>query len=412
MKKILLITVALPLLFLGAPALAQNRAGAVTLSPFVGGYMFDCFQRLDNNWYYGLRVGYNYTAHWGSEAMFGMVPTSSKARGYDGRSVSVFRYGIDVLYHLWPDRKFVPFLAAGFGDIQINDPSGLNDHDRGMFDYGVGVKYFLTENVALRADVRHDLFCEFNDPCNNLEYTGGLTILFGGKEPAVAAPAPLPPVATACNTSPMNGATNVSVAKKITANFSGPMPKGSIKVTGPGSTPVNGAAAYDEKTRTMTFTPDAPFAPDTTYNAEIKNTGALMGTAMNSNCVWSFTTAPVVLIELDDTHFAHDSSTLTPRGKAIMDQNIQTLKANPKLNFLIAGYTSASGSDEYNQKLSERRATSVRDYFINEGGIAPDRLKQIGYGENRPTQYEIDPEDIESRAAQANRRVLFTIIVK
>jgi len=412
MKKFLLLTVALPLLFLGAPALAQNRPSAITLSPFVGGYMFDCFQHLDNNWYYGLRVGYNYTDHWGSEAMFGMVPTSSNARGYDGRSVSVFRYGIDLLYHLWPDKKFVPFIAAGYGGIQINDPSGLNDHERGMFDYGVGLKYFLTENVALRADVRHDLFCEFNDTCNNLEYTGGLTILFGGKKPMAAAPAPLPPAPTACNTSPKNGATNVSVAKKITANFSGPMPEGSFMVTAPDQTPVKGKSTYDTTTKTATFSPDAPFAPDTTYTAAIKNTGELAGNAMNSNCVWSFTTAPVVLIELDDTHFAHDSSALTTRGKAILDQNIQTLKANPKLRFLVAGYASASGSDEYNQELSERRATSVRDYLINEGGIAPDRLKQIGYGETRPAEYELDPEDIESRAAQANRRVLFTIIVK
>jgi len=203
----------------------------------------------------------------------------------------------------------------------------------------------------------------------------------------------------------------VSVTKKLTANFSGPMPKGSFVVTGPDQKPLKGAVTYNEDNKTVTFASDLPFAPDTTYTAAITNTGDRAGVAMNGSCVWSFTTAPVVLIELDDTHFAHDSSALTPLGETIMDENIRTLKANPKLRVLVAGYTSASGTAEYNQGLSERRATTVKDYFVN-GGIAPNRLDKVGYGETRPSYYEINPFDIESRAAQNNRAVLFTIIVK
>jgi OmpA-OmpF porin, OOP family len=409
-KRFMLVPLVVLVLAFATPALAQNRAGAVSLSPFVGGYMFDCFQHLDNNWYYGVRVGYNYTDHWGSEAFFGEVPTTSNAHHLDDRGATVFRYGIDVLYNFMPESKFVPFIAAGIGGIQTNDSSRLNDHERGMFDYGGGFKLFLTKNVALRADIRHDLFCEFNDTCNNLEYSGGLMILFGGaKEKAVvAAVVPPPPVLTECFTSPKNGATDVSVAKKLTASFSGPMPKGSLIVTRPDQTSVEGAVTYDVTSKIVTFSPEVPFAPNTTYTAAITNEGE----SLNINCAWSFTTAPVVLIELDDTHFAHASAVLTPQGKAILDQNIRTLNANPKLRVLIAGYTSASGTDEYNQKLSERRATSVKDYLMNVGGIASDRLVKIAYGESRPAEYEAYPEDIESRAAQANRRVLFTVIVK
>lgn len=334
-KKIMLLPLALFLLTLATPALAQNRARAVTLSPFVGGYMFECFQHLDNNWYFGMRLGYNFTEHWGAEGMFGYVPTESNAREFDERNVNVFRYGGDLMYNLMPKKKFVPFLAAGFGDIQINDPSGLNDHDRGMFDYGVGFKYFISKNVALRADVRHDLFCEFGEFCSNLEYTGGLIILLGGKKKVVAATPPPPVEAAAPAPVPL-------IVERILAPVIKPKPK-------------------------------------------------------------------VVLIELDDSHFAHDSSDLTPEAKVILDKNIQILKANPKLKFLIAGYTSASGTEEYNQKLSERRAAAVRDYLIA-GGIAPERLKQIGYGESRPTEYEPYVRDIESHAAKANRKVIFTII--
>lgn len=120
----------------------------------------------------------------------------------------------------------------------------------------------------------------------------------------------------------------------------------------------------------------------------------------------------LVLIELSDAHFDFDSSKITPAGITILDKNIRILKANPNLNILIAGYASASGTEEYNQKLSERRATAVRDYLINNGGIAPERLQQIGYGESRRATYEPYPDDLESEAAKSNMRVLFTIIVK
>jgi len=414
MKKFMLLPLALFVLILAPSAFAQNRAGAVTLSPFVGGYTFECFQHLDTSMYYGLRAGYNFTDHWGFEGMFGYVPTKSDAYRFDNRNVNVFRYGLDLMYNFMPKKKFVPFLAAGYQGIQINDPSGINDHNRGMFDYGVGAKYFITENVALRADVRHDLFCEGDDICSNLEYTGGVTFLLGGrtKVVAVAPPAPLPipapvPNPTGCSTIPLNGATKVSVTKDVTASFDGPVANGSFIVTAPDQTRVKGTITYGKSNKMATFAPDAPFAPNTTYVATIK-----MGAqSLNNNCVWSFTTAPVVLIEFDDTHFAHDSSALTPLGREILDKNVQTLKENPTLNILVAGYTSASGTDEYNQKLSERRATTIRNALI-EGGIAPERLTKIGYGEKRPAEYEAYPEEIESRAAKANRRVLFTVIVK
>jgi OmpA-OmpF porin, OOP family len=89
-----------------------------------------------------------------------------------------------------------------------------------------------------------------------------------------------------------------------------------------------------------------------------------------------------------------------------------TVKENPKAQIRIAGYTSASGTEAYNQKLSERRANAVKAYLVNEGIIAPDRLSKIGYGETNPAMYEAAPKEIYSKAAKANMRVLFEVIVK
>jgi outer membrane protein OmpA-like peptidoglycan-associated protein len=120
----------------------------------------------------------------------------------------------------------------------------------------------------------------------------------------------------------------------------------------------------------------------------------------------------VIVLALEDIHFDFDKSTLTKEAQVILKRNIQILKENPKAKVRIAGYTSASGTEEYNQKLSERRANAVKEYLIKEGVVTPDRLSKIGYGETNPEMYEAAPKEIYSIAAKANMRVLFEIIVK
>ena len=105
-------------------------------------------------------------------------------------------------------------------------------------------------------------------------------------------------------------------------------------------------------------------------------------------------------------------STLKPEAQTILKRNIQILKDNPKAKVRIAGYTSASGTDDYNQKLSERRANAVQEYLVKEGFITRDRLFAIGYGETNPLMYEESPKEVFSAAAKANMRVLFEIFLQ
>lgn len=120
----------------------------------------------------------------------------------------------------------------------------------------------------------------------------------------------------------------------------------------------------------------------------------------------------VVILALEDVHFDFNQSTLKPEAKTILKRNVQLLKENPKARVRVAGYTSASGTQEYNQRLSERRANAVREYLITEGIITPARLTQIGYGESAPATYESAPKDLYSPAAKSNMRVLFEIILE
>lgn len=120
----------------------------------------------------------------------------------------------------------------------------------------------------------------------------------------------------------------------------------------------------------------------------------------------------VIVLAFEDIHFDFDKSTLKPEARTILKRNVQVLKDNPRAHVRIAGYTSASGTDEHNQKLSERRAKAVEDYLINEGLISSDRLTRIGYGESDPASYEAAPKELYSKAAKSNMRVLFEIVVR
>jgi outer membrane protein OmpA-like peptidoglycan-associated protein/uncharacterized protein YegP (UPF0339 family) len=117
------------------------------------------------------------------------------------------------------------------------------------------------------------------------------------------------------------------------------------------------------------------------------------------------------VVVFGDTHFGYDESTLNQEAKTLLDMDVQSLKENPKINVRMAGYTSAEGTEEINQKLSEQRANTVRDYLI-EKGIAPERITVIGYGRTRPALYEVAPGDINTKEAKANMRVLFEVVVK
>ncbi len=117
------------------------------------------------------------------------------------------------------------------------------------------------------------------------------------------------------------------------------------------------------------------------------------------------------VVVFGDVHFDYGESHLSLDAKALLDQDVQDLKDNPKIDVRMAGYTSGEGSEESNQRLSERRANTVRDYLI-EGGISSERISVIGYGRTRPAVFEVKTANTQSKEAMANMRVLFEVVVK
>ena len=101
--------------------------------------------------------------------------------------------------------------------------------------------------------------------------------------------------------------------------------------------------------------------------------------------------------------FAFNSSDLTSVAKANLDKLTQVLIDNPDTNIYIYGHTDSVGADDYNQKLSERRANSVRSYLMSKG-ISSGRLFASGEGETMP----VASNDTDAGRAK-NRRVEFAI---
>jgi outer membrane protein OmpA-like peptidoglycan-associated protein len=103
--------------------------------------------------------------------------------------------------------------------------------------------------------------------------------------------------------------------------------------------------------------------------------------------------------------FAYNRYDIQPQFQATLDQIAQTLTAYPQTLIDIYGHTDSTGSDAYNQTLSENRARSVANYLAGRG-VQQVRMATQGFGE---TQLLANPEQNEADR-QANRRVEIRIV--
>jgi outer membrane protein OmpA-like peptidoglycan-associated protein len=99
--------------------------------------------------------------------------------------------------------------------------------------------------------------------------------------------------------------------------------------------------------------------------------------------------------------FDFDSATLRPETAQLVREIAVMLQQNPNWTILIAGHTDNIGGAEYNMRLSEQRAASVKQALIS-NGVSPNRLQSVGHGMTKP---KADNSTLAGRAI--NRRVEF-----
>jgi outer membrane beta-barrel protein len=162
-------------------ARAEVRAGSFSVTPNLGGYFFEGNENNKDAFTAGLRAGYSFTDNLAVEGFYNYVPAEYKDTPHTN---NIYVCGIEGLYHFMPEGRFVPFLAIGAGAIHYSEDNTRYVPTNFAVDYGAGFKLFVTDNIALRADLRHVL--PMNDRYNNLLVTFGINFAFGGEKKEVA----------------------------------------------------------------------------------------------------------------------------------------------------------------------------------------------------------------------------------
>ncbi len=111
-----------------------------------------------------------------------------------------------------------------------------------------------------------------------------------------------------------------------------------------------------------------------------------------------------IIARLNNLTFELNSAVLQSRDEPQLLQAIELLRSRPAIQVRVAGHTDGSGTNSYNQKLSEARARAVCNRLID-AGIADDRLHCVGYGEERPIASNVNKAD-----RQLNRRVEISVL--
>lgn len=492
---------------IGSSAYAGINTGTFSISPFLGGYTFDSEEDMKTRPVSGLRLGYDFTRHWGVEGVFEYLRTEYSRAPVIEANPDVYGYRLEGLYHFMPESRLVPHLAFGFGGRSADYKDLPLDRNNFDVDYGIGLKYFLYDNLAIRGDVRHIFLT--NDSLNNLEYTVGISYYFGGPKPmpmqaeatATEAAAPSPPKERPALPSPLNlSATAVSPSRinlgwdkvdaasgykiyrdgvfltssriasapdtglktgtlycyKVTATDDEgresvesnedcaktetpppppPLPAPIDLTASPESESrinvawnrVAGASGYkiyrDGAYLTSRKAPplsDGELKADTRYCYRATSTDDTGRESVLSNESCAATPAPTVLME--EKKPAAESAVakeMFEKGRATINIEFDTGKAlvktkyhdeikkfadvmreHPDLKVVIEGHTDGIGNKALNQRLSQKRAESVKDYMVKKFGIDESRLSATGYGMTKPIA-----SNKTAKGKQKNRRV-------
>ncbi len=326
-------------LFGALNAHAENYGMGLSINPGAGFYEFDKQLGVRDDTFPALGLEYRFTEHLAGEIHYFKGDTTERLNRFAKYDIEQLR--LDALYYFMPERKLQPFITAGVGMFSLEQQEKQIFMDDTMADLGAGVRYFFNDHFSIRGDVR---------AYNNIDdgYTDGMaklaiTLILGGNE----------------------------VSKE-----------GDIDL-------VNGG----------------PGAGDMIADAD--------GDGVADNIDECLDTAPGLMVDergcaipIENTvsmdlnvNFAFESSQLPPEFYSDVKELATFLKLYKDSIVTIEGHADSTGPSAYNQKLSERRAKAIRDILVRDFAVERDRLKFVGYGEDRPIA---DNETDEGRSR--NRR--------
>ena len=332
--------------------------------------------------------------------------------------------GIDLQRVFRRAERFSPYLHAGIGYLTV-DPAGLKASDGVMYSLGAGFLLDLFDsNVALRGEYRHridSVFKDdsvFGDDLSDNILSLGFQIPFGRATPkfidsdgdGVADDTdrcPNTPPGTRVDAYGCEVDSDGDGVKDSMDKCPG-TPRGMAVNSDGCPMDSDGDGVADDKDKCPNTVRGAKVGPD---GCELDGDKDGVVDRLDE-CPDSAPGVQVDIkgceikgeIRLPGVNFESNSDRQLPGATSVLDDAVATLSKNPTITVEVAGHTDSDGAAEYNEGLSARRATTVRDYLAS-NGIAENRLTVRGYGESQPIA------DNGTREGKAeNRRVVLRII--
>lgn len=403
----------------------EGSAVAETVPGFTFGinqgfYVFEGSQDAKNTTPMGLGIGFDFTEHFGLEYYYNWGETESDPAG-DDVDLELYRFEALGYFNSW--KGIIPYLAVGAGALNLDRPGKKSGNS--MLDFGAGLKYFVTDKVAFRTDIRDVMPGSKHNPF----FTVGFTYHFGERAkaaPVVSAPVyapepePAPPADSdgdgiydnddRCPNTPARTKVDAMGCPLDSDGDGITDDKDNCPNTPPGTkVDSKGCPVPVESDRDGVYD-DQDQCPDTPAGTKVDAVGCPVpvdsdgdgvtddkdqcpdtpkGATVDSRGCWV----------LRDLRFDTNKADINADGARILDSVVTIMQANPTLRLEIQGHTDNKGSAAYNKTLSQKRANTVKDYIISKG-IGKDRLSAVGYGLERPAA----SNDTEEGRAE-NRRV-------
>ncbi len=302
----------------------------------------------DNNVGGFLRLGKELSEHWDVQLGLSHNRADEDSRLFTSGKYKQTLLGVDALY-MFSREKFRPFLLAGLGvgHNSIDYKAGAVDVDGSktswMANVGLGAQYLINDVFGVQADIRH--------VWSRAEVGNAA---FGRDDETIG-----------------NTLFNLGAIIRFGA------PK-----------PATAAPVAVEPVSVNYVEPSAAPEPDPAPAEPCKPT------------------TETVTIQAEKL-FGFDKSTLSGNGKQELDAVAEKINQHTDIEVvLVTGHTDRIGTDAYNQKLSERRANTVKNYLITKG-VDANRLQAVGKGESEPV---VDCKGIRGKklieCLAPNRRVV------
>ncbi|RIV34869.1 OmpA family protein [Flagellimonas lutimaris] len=404
-------------------------------NPFSSTTLFDEYFNVSDHWNILPSVSYvavsKYVGDGFSVGARGSLNRIEKLGDLDVNDLSHYAIDGTIKYNILKNTVVDPFVEIGGGYTWVDEIGA------GTVNGGVGVNFWFSDNLGftLQTQYKH----AFEDYLvKHFQHMAGISIKFGGtdtdgdgiydKDDACPEVAGL----EAFNGCPDSDGDGIEDAKDSCPNEAG-----SKEMNGCPDSDGDGVADKDDACPSTPGLPALAGCPDADGDGvadkddECPNEA---GPAENNGCPWPDADGDGVLDKDDQCPdvagtvanngcpevteevqkqlndyartilFDTGKSSIKAESTSVMVDIIQILNEYPTAKFTVEGHTDSVGSESLNQKLSESRANSVRDFLIDKG-IGSDRLTAIGYGEAKPIATN------NTRAGRAqNRRVEINLV--